>query len=76
MSAGGAAGGGTACGCRNGAGQCQVGDSPFACGATGGMCTRCGNGEQCVNGGCVVAACGPGTCTGCCAAWNIGTASC
>ncbi|MBE2251108.1 MAG: hypothetical protein IAE78_16330, partial [Myxococcus sp.] len=59
-------GGGSACGCRNGAGQCQVGDSPLACGATGGACTRCGNGEQCVNGTCTVAACGPGTCTGCC----------
>lgn len=65
-SAGGAAGGGTACGCRSGSGQCQVGDSPLACGANGAACVRCRSGEQCVNGGCVVAACGPGTCSGCC----------
>ncbi|MBM4777775.1 MAG: hypothetical protein GQE15_08740 [Archangiaceae bacterium] len=69
MVAGGAAGGGMAtCGCRSGAtGQCQPGDSPLACGSSGGTCTRCGNGEQCVNGSCVMAACGPGTCSGCCA---------
>lgn len=66
-SAAGGAGGGAACGCRTGTGQCQVGDSPLACGANGAMCTRCGNGEQCVNGACVMAPCGPGTCTGCCA---------
>lgn len=64
-----AAGGGTAtCGCRSGAtGQCQPGDSPLACGSSGSTCTRCGNGEQCVSGACVMAACGPGTCSGCCA---------
>lgn len=66
VTGGGSAGGGTACGCRNAVGQCQVGDSPFACGTNGLQCQRCNTGEQCVNGGCVMAACGPGTCSGCC----------
>jgi len=64
--AGGMADGGT-CGCRA-AGICVVGDSPLACGNTGGTCSLCGMGEQCVNGQCVTAACGPGTCSGCCGA--------
>ncbi len=56
------------CGCVGGIGnQCQAGDSPLACGNTGGACQRCGNGQQCVSGSCVTAACGPGTCSGCCA---------
>lgn len=63
---GGATGGGQACGCRSASGQCQVGDSTLACGAGGSTCRRCGGGEQCVNGACVMAACGPGTCSGCC----------
>jgi hypothetical protein len=62
-----ATGGGAACGCKGGNGTCFPGDSPFNCGANGAMCQRCGMGEQCVNGACVMAACGPGTCTGCCA---------
>jgi hypothetical protein len=73
--AGGAAGGGSAvdagtCGCRTGGGQCQPGDSPVQCGANGAQCMRCNFGEQCVNGACVMAACGPGTCNGCCAPRN------
>lgn len=65
--AGNTGGGMATCGCRSGAtGQCQPGDSPLACGSSGGTCTRCGNGEQCVNGSCIMAACGPGTCSGCC----------
>jgi hypothetical protein len=31
------------------------------------MCQACGFGEQCVTGRCVMAACGPMTCSGCCA---------
>jgi hypothetical protein len=31
------------------------------------MCVTCGFGEQCVQGRCQMAACGPSTCTGCCA---------
>ena len=65
-SGGGLADGGT-CGCTTN-GRCVPGDSPLACGNTGGVCSRCAMGEQCVNGQCVVAACGPGTCTGCCGA--------
>ncbi len=61
----GAAGDAGTCGCKA-AGICVVGDSPLACGNTGGVCSLCGMGEQCVNGQCVTAACGPGTCTGCC----------
>lgn len=56
--------GGTCFCTQNGA--CRPGDSPLACGNTGGVCNRCANGEQCVGGQCVVAMCGPGTCTGCC----------
>ncbi len=63
---GGGTGGGTAtCGCTTVVG-CQPGDSPFACGDDGGTCAQCGMGQQCVAGACVTAACGPGTCTGCC----------
>lgn len=66
---GGGAGGGLSdggtCGCTVN-GQCRPGDSPLACGNTSGVCNRCAMGEQCVGGQCVVAACGPGTCTGCC----------
>ncbi|MCU0696730.1 MAG: hypothetical protein MUC96_09390 [Myxococcaceae bacterium] len=74
-SAGGGMAGGSAvdagtCGCRTGGGQCQAGDSPLACGTAGNRCTRCGTGEQCVNGECVMAACGPGTCSGCCGPRN------
>jgi hypothetical protein len=58
---------GGVCGCKS-QGGCVPGDSPFACGAGGGVCVQCQLGQQCVNGGCVTAACGPGTCTGCCAA--------
>ena len=68
---GGGSGGGVACGCQTGGGQCQPGDSPLACGASGGRCVRCGNGEQCVAGACVMAACGPGTCSGCCGPRNF-----
>jgi len=65
---GGGAGGGLdggACGCQSALG-CQPGDSPIACGTGGAMCQTCGLGEQCVNGACVMAPCGPMTCTGCC----------
>jgi hypothetical protein len=68
---GGGSGGGVACGCQTGGGQCQPGDSPLACGSSGGRCVRCGNGEQCVAGACVMAACGPGTCSGCCGPRNF-----
>lgn len=67
--AGGAGGGGLSdggtCGCTVN-GQCRPGDSPLACGNTSGVCSRCATGEQCVGGQCIVAACGPGTCSGCC----------
>jgi hypothetical protein len=59
-------GGGTTCGCRDGRGQCQPGNSPLACGANMAMCTTCGFGEQCVNGACMAGACGPQSCAGCC----------
>lgn len=73
---GGGAGGGIAnggggapptCGCTVG-GQCVPGDSPLACGTDGGQCGLCGQGQQCVFGNCITAACGPGTCSGCCVA--------
>lgn len=63
-SGGGLADGGT-CGCTQ-MGRCVPGDSPLACGNTGGVCSLCGMGEQCVGGRCMTAACGPGTCNGCC----------
>lgn len=68
---GGGAGGGApdagVCGCNSALG-CQPGDSPLACGNGGAatMCVNCGLGEQCVNGACVMAPCGPMTCSGCC----------
>lgn len=68
---GGGSGGGSAvdggmCGCRDPLGNCQPGTSPVACGAAGGQCNTCGFGEQCVAGACVMGACGPQSCTGCC----------
>ena len=68
---GGGTGGGSAvdagtCGCLDPRGQCQLGNSPIACGAGGAQCSACNLGEQCINGGCVMAACGPQSCSGCC----------
>lgn len=54
------------CGCTDGLGQCQLGNSPIACGASGGRCVTCGFGEQCVAGACMTGACGPQSCAGCC----------
>ena len=64
-SGGGTASDGGTCGCKNQLG-CQVGDSAFACGAGGNVCTMCMQGQQCVNGACVTGMCAPGTCNGCC----------
>ncbi len=63
---GGGAGGGSACAGCNSAIGCQPGNEVFACGAAGAQCQTCGFGEQCVNGACITATCGPMTCNGCC----------
>lgn len=64
--AGGAGGGTTTCaGCTSALG-CQAGDTVLACGSGGAQCTPCNLGEQCVNGACVMTACGPQSCNGCC----------
>lgn len=64
--AGGAGGGTNNCtGCTSPVG-CQPGDSVVACGSGGNQCTTCNLGEQCVNGACVMTACGPQSCNGCC----------
>lgn len=63
----GAVGGGTgSCAGCNSAIGCQPGNEPFACGAGGAQCVACSFGEQCVNGACVMTACGPMSCAGCC----------
>lgn len=54
------------CGCRDGLGNCQDGTSPFACGTGATQCRACSVGEQCVSGACMMGACGPQSCAGCC----------
>jgi hypothetical protein len=54
------------CGCKDPLGQCQVGDSPFACGSDQAACSTCMPGQQCIDGSCIAAPCGPQTCSGCC----------
>ncbi|MBE2251935.1 MAG: hypothetical protein IAE78_20540 [Myxococcus sp.] len=61
---------GTCAGCCDQDGACQSGGSAFSCGRGGDRCRACNSREVCTSGACVPAraACGPGTCAGCCTA--------
>jgi hypothetical protein len=63
---GGSGGGEPACGCLDRRGNCQPGDAPLACGSGMNMCQACAIGQQCINGACMMGACGPQSCAGCC----------